>query len=124
VQPDAIARGIPPDASEKARKLEDLGYATLTAPDRLSEFFVQMPAFDQRRRGDEKLRVGTNVLNNDFRHSVVVAREAATVDLLTVGRLRTAEDLRGILARSQHDPVNAPEAVNAIRFHLPTPIYS
>jgi hypothetical protein len=44
VQPDAIACGIPPDASEKARKLEDLGYPTLTAPDRLSDFLVQMPA--------------------------------------------------------------------------------
>jgi luciferase-like monooxygenase len=34
------------------------------------------------------LRVGTNVLNNDFRHPVLVAREAATVDLLTEGRLQ------------------------------------
>jgi probable F420-dependent oxidoreductase len=35
----------------------------------------------------EHLRVGTLVLNNDFRHPVVVAREAAAVDLLTEGRL-------------------------------------
>jgi Luciferase-like monooxygenase len=34
------------------------------------------------------LRVGTNVLNNDFRHPVLLAREAATVDLLTDGRLQ------------------------------------
>jgi alkanesulfonate monooxygenase SsuD/methylene tetrahydromethanopterin reductase-like flavin-dependent oxidoreductase (luciferase family) len=34
------------------------------------------------------LRVGTNVLNNDFRHPVLVAREAATIDLLTEGRLQ------------------------------------
>ena len=32
-------------------------------------------------------RVGTNVLNNDLRHPVLVAREAAAVDLLTDGRL-------------------------------------
>ena len=35
----------------------------------------------------DQLRVGTLVLNNDFRHPVVLAREAATVDLLTDGRL-------------------------------------
>jgi hypothetical protein len=29
---------------EKARKLEDLGYATLTVPDHLSDFFAPMPA--------------------------------------------------------------------------------
>ena len=47
-----------------------------------------MPALDQRRRGDENLRVGANVLNNDFRHPVLVAREVATIDLLTEGRLQ------------------------------------
>ena len=35
----------------------------------------------------ERLRVGTLVLNNDFRHPVVLAREAATLDLLSEGRL-------------------------------------
>jgi probable F420-dependent oxidoreductase len=34
-----------------------------------------------------RIRIGTLVLNNDFRHPVVLAREAATVDLLTDGRL-------------------------------------
>jgi probable F420-dependent oxidoreductase len=34
-----------------------------------------------------RLRVGTFVLNNDLRHPVLVAREAATVDLLSDGRL-------------------------------------
>jgi probable F420-dependent oxidoreductase len=33
------------------------------------------------------LRVGTLVLNNDFRHPALLAREAATLDLLTDGRL-------------------------------------
>src|SRR3954454_5566900 len=35
----------------------------------------------------DRLRVGTLVVNNDFRHPVVLAREAATIDLLTDGRL-------------------------------------
>src|SRR5258705_5473427 len=74
--------------AEKARKLEDLGYATLTVPDHLTEFFAPMPALISVAEATKNLRVGTNVLNNDFRHPVLVAREAATVDLLTEGRLQ------------------------------------
>ena len=73
--------------AQKARKLEDLGYATLTVPDHLSRFFAPMPALISAAEATKNLRVGTNVLNNDFRHPVLVAREAATVDLLTDGRL-------------------------------------
>ena len=73
--------------AEKARKLEDLGYATLTVPDHLTEFVAPMPALISAAEATKNLRVGTNVLNNDLRHPVLVAREAATVDLLTEGRL-------------------------------------
>ena len=73
---------------EKARKLEDLGYATLNVPDHLTELFAPMPALISAAEATKNLRVGTNVLNNDFRHPVLVAREAATVDLLTEGRLQ------------------------------------
>jgi len=72
--------------AQKARKLEDLGYSTLTAPDHLSGFFAPMPALISAAEATKNLRVGTNVLNNDFRHPVLVAREAATIDLLTEGR--------------------------------------
>ena len=73
--------------AQKARKLEDLGYSMLTVPDHLSGFFAPMPALISAAEATKNLRVGTNVLNNDFRHPVLVAREAATVDLLTDGRL-------------------------------------
>jgi alkanesulfonate monooxygenase SsuD/methylene tetrahydromethanopterin reductase-like flavin-dependent oxidoreductase (luciferase family) len=68
---------------EKARKLEDFGYAALTVPDHLSDFFAPMPALISAAEATKSLRVGTNALNNDFRHPVLVARETATVDLLT-----------------------------------------
>ena len=71
---------------EKARKLEGLGYDTLTVPDHLADFFAPMPALVSAAEATTTLRLGTNVLNNDFRHPVLVAREAATVDLLTGGR--------------------------------------
>lgn len=73
---------------DKARKVEALGYAVLTVPDHLGEFFAPMPALVSAAEATTRLRVGTNVLNNDFRHPVVVAREAATIDVLTDGRLQ------------------------------------
>jgi probable F420-dependent oxidoreductase len=76
------------DWVKKARKLADLGYATLTVPDHLSDFLAPMPALISAAEATKSIRVGTNVLNNDFRHPVLVAREAATVDLLTEGRLQ------------------------------------
>jgi probable F420-dependent oxidoreductase len=72
--------------AQKARKLEDLGYSMLTVPDHLSGFFAPMPALISAAEATKNLRVGTNVLNNDLRHPVLVAREAATIDLLTDGR--------------------------------------
>jgi probable F420-dependent oxidoreductase len=73
---------------ETARKVEALGYDTLTIPDHLTEVVSPMPALVSAAEATTALRVGTNVLNNDLRHPVLVAREAATVDLLTDGRLQ------------------------------------
>ena len=74
--------------ADKARKLEDLGYSALTVPDHLADIFAPMPALVAAAEATKRLQVGTNVLNNDFRHPVLVAREAATVDFLTDGRLQ------------------------------------
>jgi probable F420-dependent oxidoreductase len=72
----------------KARKIEDLGYSTLTVPDHLAEFFAPIPALVSAAEATKHLRVGTHVLNNDLRHPVLVAREAATADVLTDGRFQ------------------------------------
>jgi probable F420-dependent oxidoreductase len=72
---------------EKARKVEALGYATLTVPDHLTDRVAPMPALISAAEATKTLRIGTYVLNNDLRHPVLLAREAATVDLLTDGRL-------------------------------------
>jgi probable F420-dependent oxidoreductase len=76
------------DWISKARRVEALGYSTLTVPDHLGEFFSPMPALVSAAEATTHLRVGTNVLNNDLRHPVLVAREAATIDRLTDGRLQ------------------------------------
>jgi probable F420-dependent oxidoreductase len=74
--------------TDKARKAEELGYSVFTAPDHLAGIFAPIPALMSAAAATTRLRVGTNVLNNDFRHPVLVAREAATADLLTDGRLQ------------------------------------
>jgi probable F420-dependent oxidoreductase len=81
------AGGSRAEWTDKARKLEDLGYAVLTVPDHLAEFLAPIPALVAAALATKALRVGTLVLNNDFRHPVLIAREAATLDRLSDGRL-------------------------------------
>jgi len=73
---------------EAARRAEALGYSTLTVPDHFTDMFSPMPAIVAAAAATTRLRVGTLVLNNDFRHPVLLAREAALIDLLTDGRLQ------------------------------------
>ena len=69
-----------------ARRVEALGYCTLNLPDHLTRRPAPMPALAATATATTRLRVGTLVLNNDFRHPVLVAREAATLDVLSEGR--------------------------------------
>src|ERR1700722_9161326 len=69
-----------------ARKAEDLGYSTLYVPDHLDDQWSPMLACAAAAEATSTLRVGTLVLDNDFRHPVVLAKEAATLDILTEGR--------------------------------------
>src|SRR6266849_5623065 len=85
---NVLSAGSRAEWADKARKLEDLGYYALTVPDHLADLLAPLPALVSAAAATTSLRVGTNVLNNDFRHPVLVAREAATVDLLTDGRLQ------------------------------------
>jgi probable F420-dependent oxidoreductase len=69
-----------------ARRLEELGYATLNLPDHLTDRPAPLAALAAAAAATTRLRVGTLVLNNDFRHPVLLAREAATLDWLSDGR--------------------------------------
>jgi alkanesulfonate monooxygenase SsuD/methylene tetrahydromethanopterin reductase-like flavin-dependent oxidoreductase (luciferase family) len=77
---------------ETARRAEELGYATLLLRDhfaaepfgdQLAPMVALMAAADATRT----LRVGSLVLDNDYRHPMLLAKEAATLDLLSEGRL-------------------------------------
>jgi probable F420-dependent oxidoreductase len=73
--------------AELARKLEDGGYSTLFVPDHFDDQVAPIPAMTWAAAATTELRVGSLVLDNDFRHPVVLAKEAATLDLLSDGRL-------------------------------------
>jgi probable F420-dependent oxidoreductase len=70
-----------------ARKVEALGYSTLNVPDHLTQLPAPIPALASAAAATTRLRVATMVLNNDFRHPVLTAREAATLDVLSDGRV-------------------------------------
>jgi probable F420-dependent oxidoreductase len=97
----------------KARRVEELGYSTLTVPDHLGQFFSPMPALISAAEATTRLRVGTNVLNNDLRHPVLVAREAATIDRLTDGRLQLG--LGAGHMKSEYDEAGLPYDAGATR---------
>ena len=69
-----------------ARRAEDLGYSTLYVPDHLDDQWAPMIAATVAAEATTTLRVGTLVLDNDFRHPIVLAKEAATLDVVTGGR--------------------------------------
>lgn len=73
--------------ADKARKVESLGFSTLLIPDHLTDLMPPLLSLVSAAEATSSLRLGTFVLNNDFRHPVLVAREAAALDLLSAGRL-------------------------------------
>lgn len=72
---------------EKARMIESLGYSTLSLPDHFREQLAPIAALMAAADATTKLRIGSLVFDNDYRHPVLLAKEAATLDLLSDGRL-------------------------------------
>lgn len=73
--------------AESARKVEDLGYSTLTMPDHFNEQLAPVPALMAAADATSTVRIGTLVFDNDYKHPLVLAKECATLDLLSDGRL-------------------------------------
>jgi probable F420-dependent oxidoreductase len=73
--------------AEKARKAEDLGFSSLTMPDHFGDQLAPVPALMAAADATTTLRIGTLVFDNDYKHPLVLAKEAATLDLLSDGRL-------------------------------------
>jgi probable F420-dependent oxidoreductase len=72
--------------ADLARRAEDLGYASLQIDDHFGSQLAPLPACMAAAAATSTLRVGPLVAGNDFRNPVVLAKEAATIDLLSDGR--------------------------------------
>jgi probable F420-dependent oxidoreductase len=73
--------------AELARKAEDLGYSTLFVPDHFGDQLSPVAALMAAADATTELRVGALVLDNDYRHPVVTAKEVASIDRLSGGRV-------------------------------------
>jgi len=71
----------------RARQLETAGYGTLSMPDHVvGRSFAPLVALGAAAAATTRIRLGTLVLDNDFRNPLLVAREAATLDVISNGR--------------------------------------
>ncbi len=71
--------------------VEALGYSTFLIrdhilPDFFGDQFAPLIALTAAATATTRLRVGTIVIDNDYRHPAMLAKEAATLDLLSGGR--------------------------------------
>ena len=73
--------------AETARKVEASGYSSLFMPDHFGDQLAPIAALMAAADATTTLRVGALVFDNDYRHPLVLAREMATIDLLSEGRL-------------------------------------
>jgi probable F420-dependent oxidoreductase len=85
---------------DRALRAEALGFSTLHLADHFlgpgpalaraqhpAQGLAATPAIAAAAAATERLRVGCRVFCNDYRHPVMLAKEAATLDLLSDGRL-------------------------------------
>jgi probable F420-dependent oxidoreductase len=72
--------------AELARRSEAAGYDVLTMPDHFTDQLAPVPALMAAADATTTLRVGALVFDNDYKHPVILAKELATLDLLSDGR--------------------------------------
>jgi probable F420-dependent oxidoreductase len=70
-----------------ARRSEGHGYSCLTMPDHFDDQLAPVPALMTAANVTTNLRVGALVWDNDYKHPAVLAKELATMDVLSDGRL-------------------------------------
>ena len=71
---------------ERAKTIEAMGYSTLYLPDHFGDQVGPIAGLMAAADATTKLRIGSLVYDNDYRHPVVLAKEAASLDLLSDGR--------------------------------------
>jgi probable F420-dependent oxidoreductase len=87
---DVVTMGTPSREAwiALAQRAETLGYAALLMPDRPSMGgFAPLTALAVAATVTTRLRVGSYVFANDLRHPALLAKEIATLDVLSGGRV-------------------------------------
>ena len=75
------------EMTEAAKRAEDLGYYSVSVPDHLDDQPAPLIALASVATATTTLRLLPLVLANDYRHPVVLAKELATLDAVSGGRL-------------------------------------
>jgi probable F420-dependent oxidoreductase len=70
-----------------AQRVEELGYSSLLLPDVMGTTLTTLTGLAVAATATTKLRVGSFVFVNDYRNPALLAREIATLDLLSDGRV-------------------------------------
>lgn len=73
--------------ADQARRIEALGYSTLLVDDHLDRELAPIAALGLAAAATTTLRLGCLVFGNDFRHPALLAKELASLDVLSGGRL-------------------------------------
>jgi probable F420-dependent oxidoreductase len=89
----------------KCRRAEELGYDVILVPDHLG-MVAPFPALVAAAEATERPRLGTFVLNAGFWNPALLAREVATTDALTGGRLELG--LGTGYVQAEHDTARLP----------------
>ncbi|MFJ9966237.1 LLM class F420-dependent oxidoreductase [Streptomyces avermitilis] len=89
----------------KCRRAEELDYDVILVPDHLG-MPAPFPALVAAAEATERVRLGTFVLNAGFWNPVLLAREVATTDALTGGRLELG--LGTGYVQAEHDTAGLP----------------
>jgi probable F420-dependent oxidoreductase len=74
---------------DAVRRIEDLGFASVSVSEHLTHGWTMEPTavLLAAAEATQHLRVLSLVLGNDFRHPVLLHKTAATIDVLSAGRL-------------------------------------
>src|SRR5947207_6867601 len=69
------------------RRYEDLGFSVVTVADHCGDQLAPIAAMTAAACATTTLRVGCLVFDNDYRHPLVFAKEMATLDVISDGRV-------------------------------------
>lgn len=96
----SFSAGSAKEWRERARRVEALGYSALHLADHILgpgdaiaptfhpvQELAAVPAMAMAAEATQQLRIGARVFCVDYRHPAILAKEAATLDLLSDGRL-------------------------------------